>query len=104
MMWFLPTRSRRREEPVLQTYYGENGPHEADDGEAARAVFNGDGDSVGWLSGSKDSSGSSGVGGGSSSKRQIGAEGSGAAARRQCRGSAMTATVWPNSHGIGNYL
>jgi hypothetical protein len=55
-MWFLPTWSRRREEPVLQTYRGENGPREAGDGEAARAVFNGGGDDIWWLFGSKDSS------------------------------------------------
>jgi hypothetical protein len=46
----------------------------------ARAVFNGGGDSIRWYFGSKDSSSGDGVGGGSSSKRQIGMGGSGVAA------------------------
>jgi hypothetical protein len=62
------------------TYRGENGPWETDDGEAAQAVFNGGGDGVRQCSGSKDSSGDDGVGGGSSSKRLC--------------VSAMTARVW----------
>jgi hypothetical protein len=77
----------------LRTYHGENGPREAGDGEVARAVFNGGGDGVLRRSGSKDSSGSDGVGGGSSSNRQIGTGGSGVAARWRWRGSAMAATV-----------
>jgi hypothetical protein len=76
----------------------------ADDREAARAVFNDGGDGVWWLSNSKDSSGGGGVGRGSSSKRWISVGGSGAAARRQHRGSTMAARVRPNSHGIGHYL
>jgi hypothetical protein len=78
----------------LRTYCGENGPQEAGDGEAARAIFNGGGDGVRRCSGSKDSSGGDGVGGGSSSKRRIGTGGSGVAARRRWRGLAMAARVW----------
>jgi hypothetical protein len=100
----LPTRSRLWEELILQTYRSENGPREAGDGEAARAVFNGSRDGVWQLSGSRDSSGGGGVGGRSSSKRWISAGSSGATARRQRRGSAMAARVQPNSHGIGHYL
>jgi hypothetical protein len=98
-MRFLPMWPRLWEELVLRTHHGENGPWEAGDGEAAPAVFNGGGDDVWWLTGSKDSSGSGGVGEGSSSKWWIGA-----AARRQCHGSVMTARVQSNSHGIGHYL
>jgi hypothetical protein len=60
----------------------------------ARAVFNRGGDGARWCSGSKDSSDGDGVGGGSMSKRRIGMGGSGVAARRQQRGSAMAARVW----------
>jgi hypothetical protein len=60
-------RSSLWEELVLQTYRGENGPREAGDGEAARAVFNGGGDGVWRRSGSKDSSNRDSVGGGFSS-------------------------------------
>jgi hypothetical protein len=70
------------EELVLRTYRGENGPQEASNGEAARAVFNGAGDGVRWCSGSKDSSDGDGVGGGSSLKQRIGAGVSGAVTRR----------------------
>jgi hypothetical protein len=91
---FLPMWSRLREEFVLWTYRGENGPLEAGDGEVARAVFNGGGDGVRWRSSSKNSSGSNGVGGGSSSKHRIGTGGSSVAARRRQRGSAMAAGVW----------
>jgi hypothetical protein len=101
---FLPTRSRLWEELVLRTYHGENGPREASDGEAAWVVFNDGGDGVRWRSGSKDCSGGDGVGGGSSSKRWIGAGVSDAMARWQRHGSAMTARVRPNSHWIGHYL
>jgi hypothetical protein len=68
-MRFHPTRSRRQGLPVLRTYRGENGPREAGDGEAAWAVFNSGGDGVRWRYVSKDSFGSDGVGGGSSSKQ-----------------------------------
>jgi hypothetical protein len=78
----------------LRTYHGENGPREAGDGEAARAVFNGGGDGIWRCSSSKDSSGGNGVGGSSSSKRWIGTGGSGVAARQRWRGSAMVARVW----------
>jgi hypothetical protein len=88
----------------LQTYHGENGRREAGDGEAARVVFNGGGDGVRRCSGSKDSSGSDSIGGGSSFKRRIGAGVFCVVARRQRRGPAMAARVWPNSHGIGYYL
>jgi hypothetical protein len=84
----------------MRTYRSEYGPHEAGDGEAARAVFNGSWDGVQRCSGSEDSSGGDGVGGRSSSNRRIGAGVSGAVARRQHRGSAMAARVRPNLHGI----
>jgi hypothetical protein len=90
----LPMRYRLWEELVLWTYCGENGPREAGDGEAARAVFNSGGDDVRRCSDSKDSSDGDGVGGGSSSKCWIGMGGSGLAARRRWRGSAMEARVW----------
>jgi hypothetical protein len=77
----------------LPTYHSGNEPREAGDGEAARAVFNGDGDGVRRRSGSKGISGNGGVGGGSSSKRRISVRVSGAAARRQRRSSAMVARV-----------
>jgi hypothetical protein len=91
---FLPTRSRLWEELVLRTYHGENRPHEAGDGEAARAVFNSGWDGVRRCSGSKDSSGGNDVGGGSSSKHHIGMRGFGVAARRRWRGSVMAAGGW----------
>jgi hypothetical protein len=78
----------------LQTYHGESGPWDAGDGEAARAVFNGDGDGVRRRSSSKDSSDGDGVGRGSSSKRRIGTGVSSVAARRRWLGSAMVAGVW----------
>jgi hypothetical protein len=78
----------------LRTCRGENGPREAGNREAARAVFNGGGDGIRWQSGSKDSSDGNGVGGGSTSKRRIATGGFGVAARRRCRGSAMVASVW----------
>jgi hypothetical protein len=52
----------------LQTYSGGNGPLEAGDDGATRPVFNNDGGSVQWRSGSKVGSDDSGMGGGSSSK------------------------------------
>jgi hypothetical protein len=88
----------------LRTYRGENGPQEAGDGEATRVVFNGGGDGVRRCSGSKDSSGGDGVGGGSSSKRRIGTGGSSVATRRRWGGSAMTARVWAKFARIGHYL
>jgi hypothetical protein len=78
----------------LRTYHGENGPRETGDGEVAQVVFNSGGDGVRRCSGSKDSSDGDGVGGGSSSKRQIGTRGSGVAARWQWHGSVVTAQVW----------
>jgi hypothetical protein len=78
----------------LQTCSGENGPREASDGEAARAVFNDGGDGVRPRFDSKDFSGGDGVGRGSSSKRGIGTGGSGVAARQRQRGLAMAARVW----------
>jgi hypothetical protein len=78
----------------LRTYHGENRPHEAGDGEAARAVFNSGSDGVRRCSGSKDSSGGDDVGGGSSSKHHIGMRGFGVAARRRWRGSVMAARGW----------
>jgi hypothetical protein len=77
----------------LRDLGGENGPQEAGDGEAAQAVFNGGGDGVRQRSGSKDSFDGDGVGGGCSSKRQIDARVSGAAARWHRRGSTMAARV-----------
>jgi hypothetical protein len=53
----------------MRTYRSENGPREAGDREAARAVFNGGWDGVQRCSGSKDSSDGDGVGGRSSSNR-----------------------------------
>jgi hypothetical protein len=103
-MRFHPTRSRRQGEPVLWTYRCENGPREAGEGEMARAVFNGSGDGVRRRSVSKDSSNGDGVGGGSSSKRRIGAGVFGTTARRQRCGSAMASRFQPNSHGIEHYL
>jgi hypothetical protein len=103
-MRFHSTRSRRQGEPILWTYRGENGPREAGDGETAQVVFNGGGDGVRRCSISKDSFGSDGVYGGSSSKQRIDLGVFGTVARRQRRGSAMAASVWPNSHGIGHYL
>jgi hypothetical protein len=78
----------------LRIYCNENGPREAGDGEVAQAVFNNGGEDVRWCSGSKDSFSGDGVGGVSSSKRRIGMGGSGVAARRWWRGSAMVARVW----------
>jgi hypothetical protein len=103
-MRFHPTRSRRQGEPVLRTYCGENGPRKAGDGEAAQAVFNGGGDGVRWRSVSRDSSGSDGVGRGSSTKQRINVGVFGAVARQQRRDLGMVARVRPNSHGIGHYL
>jgi hypothetical protein len=74
-MMFLPTWSMRREESNLPTYRGGNNRGKANDERAARATFNGGGDSVRRCSGSRDSSGSGGVGGGSSSKQRISAGG-----------------------------
>jgi hypothetical protein len=70
-MRFLPTWSMRREESNLPTYRCGNDQGKADDERAARAAFNGGGDRVQWCFSSKYSSGSGGVGGGSSSKRRI---------------------------------
>jgi hypothetical protein len=78
----------------LRTYRGENGPREAGDGDAARAVFNDGGDDIRRCSGCKDSSDGDGVGRGSSFKRRIGTRGSGVAARWWWRVSAMAARVW----------
>jgi hypothetical protein len=97
-------RSRSRHACILQTYDGENGPLEAGDDGAVLPIFNDGWGGVQWHSGSEDSSGGNGVGGGSSCKRRIGAGVFGAVARWQHRGSAMAARVWPNSHGIGHYL
>jgi hypothetical protein len=63
VMRFLPTRSMRREESNLPTYRGGNDRGKASDERAARTAFNSDGDDVRQCSGSKDSSGSGGVGG-----------------------------------------
>jgi hypothetical protein len=60
----------------------------------ACTIFNDGGDGIRRRSGSKDSYGGDGVGGGSSSKRWIGMGSSGVAARWQWRGSAMAARVW----------
>jgi hypothetical protein len=73
---FDPTQSRRQGGLFFQTYHGGNGPREASDGEAVRVAFNSSGHDVQQRSGSNDFSGG-GVGGGSSSKRQIGTGGSG---------------------------
>jgi hypothetical protein len=64
----------------LPTYHSGHDREKADGEKVARAVFNGGGDSIRWYFGSKDSSSGDGVGGGSSSKRQIGMGGSGVAA------------------------
>jgi hypothetical protein len=70
---FLPTWSMRWKESNLLTYHDGNDQGKAGDLRAARAAFNGGGDGVQWRTSSKNYSGSSGVGGGSSSKWQIGA-------------------------------
>jgi hypothetical protein len=77
----------------LPTYHGGNDREKVGDERAAQAVFNGGGDGVQRCFSSKGFSDSGGVGGGSSSKRRIGAGVSGAAARRQRRDSAMEARV-----------
>jgi hypothetical protein len=63
----------------LPTYHGGNDREKANNEKVAQATFNGYGDCVRQRSGSKDSSGSDGVGGGSSSKRRIGMRGFGEA-------------------------
>jgi hypothetical protein len=68
----LPTRSRLREELVLQTYRSGNEPLEASDREAARELYNGGGGIFRRCSG-----GGGGAGRGSSSKRRISAGGLG---------------------------
>jgi hypothetical protein len=100
----LPTRSKSRHAFFLQIYGSGSGPLEASDDGVALAIFNDDGGGVQWHSGSKDSSGGDGVGGGSSSNRRISAGVPGAVARRQRCGSALSARVWLNSHRIGHYL
>jgi hypothetical protein len=90
---FLPTRSRRKGDSVLLTSGGGSDREKADDKKVAWAVFNGGGDSIRRCSGSKDFSGGSGVGEGSS-KRWIGMRSSGAEARRWRHGLAMAARVW----------
>jgi hypothetical protein len=96
-MKFLPMWSTRWEESNLPTYRSGNDRGKAGDERAARAVLNGGGDGVRWCSGSRGFSGRGGVGGGSSSKRWIGAGVSGAATRRQRRGSVMAARVQAKS-------
>jgi hypothetical protein len=101
---FPPTRPRLWEELVLWTYHGENRPREADDGEAARAVFNGGGDGVRWRSGSKDSSGSDSVGG--APPPSVGLEREAAVQRLDGGGVARQWRLGfgPNSYGIWHYL
>jgi hypothetical protein len=60
----LPTRSKSRHAFFLQIYGSGSGPLEASDDGVALGIFNDDGDGVQWHSGSKDSSGGDGVGGG----------------------------------------
>jgi hypothetical protein len=92
-MRFLSTWSTWREESNLPTYHDRNNWGKASDERAARAVFNGSGDSVWRCSGSKGFFGSGGVGGGSSSMWWIGAGVSGAVARWQRHSSSVTARV-----------
>jgi hypothetical protein len=92
-MRFLPMWSTWWEGSNLPTYHGGNDRGKAGDERVARVVFNDGVDGVRLCSGSKDFSGSGGVGGGYSSKRWIGAGVSGAAARRQRLGSTMAARV-----------
>jgi hypothetical protein len=66
---FLPTRSRSREDLVLQTYSEENSPLEAGDNGATRLVSNDGGGGVQQHSSSNVGSNSGGMGRGSSSKR-----------------------------------
>jgi hypothetical protein len=65
---FLPTRSRQRKEPILLTCGSKNGSWRAGSDGAVRSDFNGSESSFRRCSGSKNHSGSDGVGGGSSSK------------------------------------
>jgi hypothetical protein len=67
----LSTRSRLREELVLQSYHSENGPREAGDGEVAQELYNNGGGDFWWCSSSKGCSGGGGAGRGSSSKHRI---------------------------------
>jgi hypothetical protein len=72
-MTFPPTGSRRLGDSVLLTYGDGNGPREAGDAEAARAVFNGDGGGFQWCSGSGVPSNGNRVARGSYSGSRFGA-------------------------------
>jgi hypothetical protein len=88
----------------LPTYRGGNDRGKADDERAARAAFNGGGDGIQRCSGSMDSSGSCGVGGGSSSKRQISAGGLDKVDQRRWMARRRRISIGSNPHGVGFYL
>jgi hypothetical protein len=52
-MWFLPTRSRRREEPVLHTYVGENRWWNTGNSNAVQTTLGGSDWTIRWSSGDK---------------------------------------------------
>jgi hypothetical protein len=88
----------------LPTYCGGNDLGKAGNEREARAAFNGGGDGVRRYSGSKDSSGSGDVGGGSSSKRKIGAGGLDKMVQRRWMARRWRLGIGSNPHGVGLYL
>jgi hypothetical protein len=88
----------------LPSYHGGNDRGKADDERVAQTAFNGGGDGVRWCSGSNDSSGSSVVVRGSSSKRRIGVGGLDKVVQRRWMARRRQLSIGSNPHGVGLYL